>query len=92
MRHPLQPHFDHIAAILRELRSALDDDPAFRSGRKVFDEYLEANELELALHAACSALLAAQLSKPDAIVLRMIENAHQAMSLHDECVQRLSLL
>jgi hypothetical protein len=92
MTHPLQPHFDHVAAILRELRSALDDDPAFRSSRNVFDEYLEANELELALHSACGALLAAQHSKPDGVVLRMIENAHQAMSLHDECVQRLSLL
>jgi hypothetical protein len=31
------------------------------------------------------ALLAVQHSKPDAVVLRMIENAHHAMSLHDEC-------
>ena len=92
MTHPLQPHFDHVAAILRELRNALADHPAFPGSRKVFDEFLEANELELALHSVCDAVLAVQHSKPDAVVLRMIENAHHAMSLHDECVLRLSLL
>jgi hypothetical protein len=41
MAHPLQPHFDRVSALLRELRTALEDHPVFRSHREVFDEYLE---------------------------------------------------
>jgi hypothetical protein len=86
--HPLQPHFDRVSALLTELRTALEDHPVFRSRREAFDEYLGANELELALHSACDALLESP-TMPSAEVLKKIEDAHKAMDLRDDCVERL---
>jgi hypothetical protein len=88
MAHPLQPHYDHVSALLRELRAALEDHAVFRSRREAFDEYLEANELELALHSACDALLESPHDKPSAEVLKNIEDCHKAMDLRDDCIQR----
>jgi hypothetical protein len=45
MAHPLQPHYDRVSALLKELRTALNEHPIFRSHHEEFDEYLEANEL-----------------------------------------------
>jgi hypothetical protein len=53
MAHPLQSHSDYVSALLRELRNALKDHVVFRGRREAFNEYLEAKELELALHPAC---------------------------------------
>ena len=89
MTHPLQLHFDRVSALLRELRTALEDHPAFQSRREAFDESLEANELELALHPACDALLDSPHDRPSAEVLKKIEDAHNAMELRDDCVERL---
>jgi hypothetical protein len=89
MAHPLQDHFDHVSALLSELRAALEDHVVFRSCRKAFDEYLEANELELALHSACDALLENPFDKHSAEVLKKIEDLHKAMELRDDCVERL---
>jgi hypothetical protein len=89
MAHPLQHHFDHVSALLRELSAALEDHAVFRSRRKAFDEYLEANELELALHSACDALLESPYDKPSAEVLKKIEDSHKAMDLRDDCVEKL---
>jgi hypothetical protein len=89
MSHPLQPHYDHVSALLRELRAALGDHAVFRSRRDTFDEYLEANELELALHSACEALLESPYDKPSPEVLKKIEESHKAMDLRDDCVKRL---
>ena len=75
--------------MLRELRSALDDHVLFLSRRNAFDEYLEANELELALHSACDALLEGSFDKPSADVLKKVEDLHKAMDLRDDCVERL---
>jgi hypothetical protein len=89
MVHPLQSHYDHVSALLGELRSALEGHAVFRSRREVFDEFLEANELELALHSACDALLESPYDKPSAEVLKKIEESHEAMGLRDDCVERL---
>jgi hypothetical protein len=89
MAHPLQSDYDRISALLRELRRALEDHAIFRSRREWFDEYLEANELELALHTACDALLEDPFDKPPAEVLKKIEDLHKAMELRDDCVERL---
>jgi hypothetical protein len=89
MAHPLQSHYDHVSALLRELRAALEDHVVFRSRREAFDEYLEANELELALHSACDALLESPFDKPSAEVLKKIEDLHKAMKSRDDCVERL---
>jgi hypothetical protein len=89
MAHPLQSHYDHVSALLRELRAALEDHAVFRSRREWFDEYLEANELELALHSVCDALLEDPFDKPSAEVLKKIEDLHKAMELRDDRVERL---
>jgi hypothetical protein len=89
MAHPLQPHFDRVSALLSELRAALEDQVVFRSRRQWFDEFLTANELELALHTACDALLEDPSVKPSAEVLQKIEDLHKAMELRDDCVEKL---
>jgi hypothetical protein len=89
MSHPLQSHYDRVSAQLRELRAALEDHAVFRSRREWFDEFLDANELELALHSACDALLENPFNKPSAEVLKKIGDLHKAMELQDDCVERL---
>jgi hypothetical protein len=89
MAHPLQSHFDRVSDLLRELRAALEDHVVFRSRREWFDEFLAANELELALQTACDALLETRSDKPSAEVLQKIEDLHKAMELRDDCVERL---
>lgn len=78
MAHPLQSHYDRVSALLRELRSTLEDRAVFRSRREWFDEYLGANELELALHSACDALLEDPFDKPSAEVLKKIGDLYRA--------------
>src|ERR1700726_2210204 len=92
MAHPLQPHFDHVSVLLRELRAVLEDHVVFRSRREAFDEYLEMNELELALHSACDVLLESPFDKPSAEVLKKIEDLHKAMELRDDCVETSPVL
>jgi hypothetical protein len=92
MPHPLQAHFDHVSALLRRLRAELEDDALFQNRRPIFDEYLDANELELALHVACDALLERTHNKPTAAVLGVIEDCHKAMDLQDDCTEKLLAL
>jgi hypothetical protein len=89
MAHPLQSHFDRVSTLLRELRAALEDHIVFQTRRDLFDEFLEANELELALHAACGALLETTSERASPEILKMIEALHQQMELRDDCVERL---
>jgi hypothetical protein len=90
MTHPFQSHYDRVKALLQKLRTALQDDPTFQDYRVRFDEYLEHNELELALHTACGAL-AERSSRPACSneILEMVANAHIAMGLEDGCVDAL---
>jgi len=74
------------------LRAALEDAALSQNRRTAFDEFLDANELELALHVACDALLEETHNKPSTVVLRLIEDAHQAMDLRDDCAERLLAL
>jgi len=92
MAHPLQSHYDDVSALLRELRAALEDHAVFQSHREWFDEYLDANELELALHSACNALLQGSCDMSSVEVLKIIKDLHEAMDLRDDCVERLLAL
>jgi len=92
MPHPLQTHFDHVSALLRELETALVNDQGFQNSRNLFNEYLESNELELALHLVCDALLEQPHNKPSATALRFIADVHKAMDLQDDCVEKLLAL
>jgi len=89
MAHPLQAHYEHVAALLQPLRAVFDTEAAHGQQREFFDELLAANELEIALHLACSFLLDSLIPVFDASVLARIETAHRAMDLHDDCVEKL---
>jgi hypothetical protein len=91
MGHPLQAHFDRVSTLLRELGTKLQDDPSFQRHRARFDEYLDQNELELALHAACDGIMERSTRCSDEVV-RMIDDAHCVMGLHDGCVEALRKL
>jgi hypothetical protein len=89
MAQSLQVLFDQVSALLRELRDALEDHAVFRSRRDWFDEYLNANELELALHTACAALMDGCRELPSGAVLQKVKELHESMNLRDDCVERL---
>jgi hypothetical protein len=74
------------------LRTELEDDALFQSLQPMFDGYLEANELELALHVACDALLEQNHNKPSTVVFGIIEDCHKTMDLQDDCAERLLAL
>ena len=89
MAHPLQAHFDHVSALLLKLRTALKDDPEFQCNWKLFDEFLEHNELELALLEVCDPFAERPRSARSTEVLQLIESARQAMGLEDSCYENL---
>jgi hypothetical protein len=90
MTHPLQAHFSDVAALLIPLKATFDDSTC-HGMEELFDEFLAANELELALHVACDFLLDSKLRLVDSSIVSRIEAAHAAMNLNDECVERLRM-
>jgi hypothetical protein len=54
-----------------------------------FDEFLEANEFEVALHALCDYLLEQPVMSVGLEEIRRIEDLHQKMQLRDECSAEL---
>ena len=88
MGHPLQAHFDRVSTLLRDLGTTLQDDSSFRRHRSRFHEYLDQNELELALHAVCDGLMESSTHCSEEVV-RMIDDAHTGMGLHDSCAEAL---
>jgi hypothetical protein len=89
MTQPFQAHYDRVLALLLKLRTALQDDLTFQGYRARFDEYLEHNELELALRTACDALAERSHSDCSREILEVVASAHAAMGLEDGCVESL---
>ena len=56
-----------------------------------FDEELDANEFEIALHTLCGSLIEQTGLGVDATVIREIEVLHQRMELTDNCVAGLKM-
>jgi hypothetical protein len=56
MAHPLQPHFDLRFGPDERVEDCAGGSCSIPERREAFDEYPEANELELPLHSACDAL------------------------------------
>ena len=54
-----------------------------------FDEYLEANELELALHLVCRFLIERTSCKIQTEEFTLIRALHEKMSITDDCCSQL---
>jgi hypothetical protein len=91
MEHPLQAHFDRATALLQPLRPILQGETEGGNSLLVFDECLAENELELALHVACDFFLRDETRLVNLDTLAVIEAAHAAMSIEDDCLYRLRL-
>ncbi len=81
-----------MSALLLKLRTALQDNPEFQCNWTAFDEYLEYNELELALLVICEPLAERPPSARSMEVLELIESARQAMGLKDGLYEDLRAL
>jgi hypothetical protein len=82
-------YYREISSRLREMIGLFDDQPGGASYRGYFEETLDANELEIALHALCNFLLETKTRPVAESVIVQIQALHGAMGLEDECVSRL---
>ena len=85
----LHAHFREIAVRLETLRNVFSSGKQGAKYEAFFDEYLQANDLELALHAVCDFLLDSTTRQPTDLALRTIESLHNLMELRDDCVAKL---
>jgi hypothetical protein len=68
--------------------------PALKQGAaatKWFDEFLDANELELALHVVCDFLLEPATPAASRQIRLEIERLHAKMEIIDNCAARLRI-
>jgi hypothetical protein len=79
-------HCANIRASLLELRSLFREN---REPRNWFDEYVEANELELALHVVCDFLAEQAPQSIGEKELNSIRALHEKMVIVDDCCARL---
>lgn len=82
-------HFRDVADRLRALRSVFSLGPAGLKYQGFFDEYLDVNELELALHAVCDFLLEPTTPNVDDEAIEQIQVLHRLMKLEDDCTRTL---
>ena len=79
-------HYADLARRLVELRALVADDNKHLA---FFDEEIEANEFEIALHALCDFLLKANTPAMRPTEIEKIEALHERMELKDECAAGL---
>jgi hypothetical protein len=80
---------DHCAEMssgLLELRHLLGDN---NEAKLLFDEYFNANELELALQVVCEFLLGKTSSLVESEDLKLIRTLHQSMNIAGDCCSQL---
>ena len=86
---PYNPEFrDHYEALKRnllELRPLFSLDGNQLGYLQYFDEELDANEFEIALHALCNFLLEPTTPETSPKVIEKVEVIHQMMELEDGC-------
>lgn len=78
-------HWRRVGDALRALRGLISD----RGRLRYFEESLDANELEIALHALCDFLLEPNTPSVSGDVLEQIEGLHSLLQLRDDCIERL---
>ena len=91
MPHPLEEHYRSVSAQLLSFEPIFDESEQGRNYRSHFRELLEANELELALHAVCD-FFAGKRDPVDETIIDRIDSLHRQMSIHDDCVVELTQL
>jgi hypothetical protein len=79
-------HWSHLHRELSALRKLLVSDEVARAN---FDEYLDVNEFELALHTLCDHLLDSTALFATDLEITAIDKLHQEMRLVDKCVANL---
>jgi hypothetical protein len=82
-------YYREINSRLRQMIGLFDDQPGGATYRDYFEETLDANELEIALHALCNFLLETTTRPVAESVVVQIGALHGAMGLEDECVSKL---
>ncbi len=78
-------HYAALRERLQELRPLFSLNEAQSSYLAYFDEELEANEFEIALHALCSFLLEPSTPGIERSEIEKIEILHRKMDLGDGC-------
>ena len=82
-RISLDQHWNELTADLLFLRRLLSGD---RKAEEIFDDFVDHNELELALHTICDFLLEHEriaIENPD---FDAIETLHERMRIRDGCI------
>ena len=81
----LHEDWTRVYGALRELRRLISD----RDRLRYYDESLDANESEIALHALCHFLLQPGVPAVTNEELGEIERLHTLMDIDDDCVTKL---
>ena len=89
MMNDLRSQHREVANRLEELRNVFSAGPEGSKYLRFFEEYLDVNELELALHAVCDFLLEPTTPAVEDAALEKIEMLHTLMRLDDNCTARL---
>jgi hypothetical protein len=85
-------HYRDLSNRLDSLRRLFSRDEGSKQRVEFFDEFLSANEFELALHTLCDFLLESENAQCDQAALDQIEVLHQKMRINDDCVDSLRRL
>jgi len=89
MTNERNAYYREINAALAEMKWLFDDQPKAAGYREYFEETLDANELEIALHTLCNFLLETTTRPVPESVIAQIHAVHAAMGLQDQCVSQL---
>jgi hypothetical protein len=84
-------HFIQLEQTLRPLRRVFESVPESTRKAEFFDEFLEANEFELALHTLCDLLMESEGVPITTNLLEIIAELHESMEITDDWVVRLRL-
>jgi hypothetical protein len=86
----LEQRWTEVRELLLPLESIFDSSSTGSRSREFFRETLDANELEVALHAVCDFLLESPSVRVNETDLNRIRSAHQVMVIEDDCIEKLS--
>jgi hypothetical protein len=82
-------HWASVRSGLLDLRHLFDLNPDGDASVVYFDESLEANELEIALHVLCDCVLTASTIRITDTEIEKVDLLHCEMRLEDECVSSI---
>ncbi len=89
MAQNFKQHWASVRSELLDLRHLFTSNPGGNVSVDYFDESLEANELEIALHALCDRVLTASTTRVSDAEIEKIALLHVQMELADECVSAI---